>query len=77
MSDISDPHAIRWVVAISRTFLNTEMFSKWHYTKDGNMTLCSRVIPPMTKFATMPEFDDCEDGLEIVECFFCRKKLGI
>ena len=75
--DGDDPHATRWVTRISRGFLNTELFTKWHYTCGTGFTLCGRVIPSMTKYGTMPEFDDCEDDFDIVECVYCRKKLGI
>ena len=73
----TEPHAVRWVVRISKALLNTEIFSKWHFTEDGFRTLCGRYIPSITVFATMPEFDNCEDGSGIVECVYCRKKLGL
>ena len=65
-------HAVRWVVRISVAMLNTEIFSKWHWTDDANVTLCGRHIPCMTKYATMPEFDD-EDTQ--VDCKYCKNIL--
>lgn len=69
MTGETHPHAVRW--AKRETSLGVE-WTKWHFTRDGDQTLCRHVIPPITKDAHLPEFDD---DAERVDCARCDREL--
>ena len=66
------PHAVRW--AKRKTRLGAE-WTKWHFTRDGNQTLCRHVIPIISKDALLPEFEEGEEGIERVDCMRCSAEL--
>lgn len=63
---MNDPHAVRWVI---RMVCKEPEFSKWHYTGDGNFSLC-RVLIPVTSI-WLPQ----TDVIEQVDCKNCLKIL--
>lgn len=67
-----EAHAVRWVKCEIKSRFETK-HTRWHWTKNGQQTLCGRyILVGGEGKAFLPETDDFK---EIVDCKICVKKI--
>lgn len=67
--------AVRW--GIRRAIYENDgvKWTKWHWTIDtGKFTLCG--LPIVVGRDDVPMFPQTQDESDIVDCFFCKRRLG-
>lgn len=67
------PHAVRWSRHTLVRELNTPQYTKWHWTEDGDFTICGRPIPIGIDGGTF--CPDIDDNLLRVTCKQCMAKI--
>lgn len=66
-------HAVRWPIRYIRRSLNTIQWTKWHWTLDGNFTMCDRPITLLPD--NCPVMPESSDDISKVDCKLCKTAL--
>jgi len=66
------PYATRWAIRPLKRAWSIQ-WTKWHWTTNGDFTLCGRAI--VIGREDVPMFPETDDEVKRVDCASCKKSL--
>lgn len=70
---MNEQYAVRWAIRPLKRMWSI-CWTKWHWTLNGDFTLCGR--PIVIGREDVPMLPECDDRQERIDCVVCKKRLA-